>query len=572
MAIQGPGIRKATMEDSQTQERLLVVVGSSNQAEELKHTLMEHGYAVEVARDGVEAWARIRTARPDLVISDIDMPEMNGFELCGKIRAEAGLEDLPVILLRAHTNLEDVLQGLASGADNFITKPYNEVRLLTSIRAQLAQRQDLKLNRKKDPVITYGGQDYLIKAGAEKILAFFLSTYAFALDQKAELTRTQVEMQQLKESLEKIGRERAQALVAESSQRQETEEELARARQHQEMILNSVGEGILGLDRERRITFANPAAARMLGYEPEEMVGRSSDMVCLFSQPDGRPFPETECPFHATLQDGKVRGLEGVFWRHDDTCFPAEGNSTAITEDGQISGAVITFWDISERRRTEEALRRAFEGAVKALAQTVEARDPYTAGHQLRTTDLAWAIAYEMNLSQDRLETLRIASSLHDIGKIKIPAEILSKPTRLTSTEFQLIKMHPTVGYEIVKAVEFPGEVAEIIAQHHERLDGSGYPLGLKGEEILPEARILAIADVVEAMVSHRPYRPGLGIDQALEEIARNRGVLYDPQVVDVCLRLFSENKFSFDGVSSWEIPLWQTTSKGRLNAEPDSW
>jgi PAS domain S-box-containing protein len=199
-----------------------------------------------------------------------------------------------------------------------------------------------------------------------------------------------------------------------------------------------------------------------------------------------------------------------------------------------------------ELQRTTETLRKTLGATIQAMAVTVETRDAYTAGHQRQVANLARAIATEMGLSKGQIEGIRMAAVIHDIGKISVPAEILSKPGRLNDLEWGMIKTHPRVGYDILKTVEFPWPVAQIVLQHHERLDGSGYPQGLSGEEILLEARILAVADVVEAMASHRPYRAAHGIDEALEEISQNRGILYDPEVVDACLKLFSEKKLGF--------------------------
>jgi PAS domain S-box-containing protein len=219
----------------------------------------------------------------------------------------------------------------------------------------------------------------------------------------------------------------------------------------------------------------------------------------------------------------------------------------------QLTLMMEVVWQIVERQRAEaevqhnvEKLTRALDGTVLVVANTVEMRDPYTAGHQRRVALLASAIAQEMGFSPERVEGMRVLGFLHDIGKIAIPAEILSKPGRISPMEFTLIKDHPRMGYEIMKDVEFPFPLAQGILQHHERLNGSGYPQGISGLDIIPEAKILGVADVVEAMASHRPYRMALGIDQALEEISRNRGILYDPEVVDTCLRLFTEKGFSF--------------------------
>ncbi len=209
---------------------------------------------------------------------------------------------------------------------------------------------------------------------------------------------------------------------------------------------------------------------------------------------------------------------------------------------------------LAERNRAEqrlqhslEKLRRAMEGIVQAMAVTVEKRDPYTAGHQRRVANLACAIAKEMGLSADQIDGIRMAGLIHDLGKIAVPAEILSKPTRLTDIEFSLIKTHAQAGYEMLDTIDFPWPIAQMVRQHHERMDGSGYPKGLSGEDILLEARILGVADVVEAIASHRPYRPARGIDKALDEISQNKGTLYDPEVVNACLKVLSEKGFKFE-------------------------
>jgi PAS domain S-box-containing protein len=206
--------------------------------------------------------------------------------------------------------------------------------------------------------------------------------------------------------------------------------------------------------------------------------------------------------------------------------------------------------NLRARRLVSESaqrLRRSLEATVEAIAATVETRDPYTAGHERRVAQLATAIAHEMNLPPEQIEGIHFGGLIHDLGKLYVPAEILSKPGRLSPVEFELVKQHPQAGYDIIKAIEFPWPVARMVLEHHERLDGSGYPGRLMGDAILFEARLLAVADVVESMSSHRPYRPALGHDSALEEIERNRGRLYDAAVVDACLRLFREKGFSLE-------------------------
>lgn len=246
------------------------------------------------------------------------------------------------------------------------------------------------------------------------------------------------------------------------------------------------------------------------------------------------------------LYAGKVLGVINLYVK--------EGHKRDMSEEDFLTSIANTLAGIIQRKHLDEErqdtlvkLRRAMGGSIQLLADTSEVRDPYTAGHQRGVANLAQAIATEMGLTRDQIDGIRMAGAIHDLGKLSVPSDILSKPAKLNDMEFNLIKIHPQVGYEILSKVEFPWPLAEIILQHHERMNGSGYPQGLSGEEILLEARILAVADVIEAMASHRPYRPALGIDKALEEIQENKGTLYDPDVVDACLKILKERKFELN-------------------------
>ena len=230
-----------------------------------------------------------------------------------------------------------------------------------------------------------------------------------------------------------------------------------------------------------------------------------------------------------------------------------EGTSRVVSWDseGKPAAVVKIYKDITEQRHAEEELRlnmkqmrKNLDGTIKAIARTVESRDAYTAGHQRRTTEIAGAIAYEMGLSSEVIGGIRMAGVIHDLGKISVPAEILSKPGKISESEFSLIKQHPQAGFDILEGIDFNWPVADIVLQHHERLDGSGYPNKLKGGDILLEARIIGVADVIEAMASHRPYRPALGIDDAFEEITTKKGILYDPEVVDASIDLFTSKGY----------------------------
>jgi putative nucleotidyltransferase with HDIG domain len=210
---------------------------------------------------------------------------------------------------------------------------------------------------------------------------------------------------------------------------------------------------------------------------------------------------------------------------------------------------LVAEWNQATDKLQEsyEKLKSILEQTVDALTSAVEIKDPYTSGHQRRVARIACAIAREMQLGEEQISGIRIASLLHDIGKIAIPSDILNKPGKLIQAEFLLLENHPRTGFEILKGIDFPWPVAQAVLQHHERMDGSGYPLRVSGENILPEARIIAVADVIEAMASHRPYRPALGLDAALDEVIRNKGNLYDPEVVGICMSLYRENKEVFE-------------------------
>jgi PAS domain S-box-containing protein len=241
--------------------------------------------------------------------------------------------------------------------------------------------------------------------------------------------------------------------------------------------------------------------------------------------------------------DGKVFGGLSIY-ASDTDAFDDEEVRLLEELANDLAYGIVTLRTRVERERQAKFLRQSLEQFIQAIAFTVEARDPYTAGHQRRVSELATMIARNMGLPDEQVVGIQLAGAIHDLGKIRVPAEILSKPGRLSPIEFELIKTHAQAGYDILKDVAFPWPIADIIFQHHERLDGSGYPQGLKDHQILLESKIMAVADVVEAMSSHRPYRPSLGIDAALEQILSNSSTYYAPEVVDVCVKLFRERGY----------------------------
>ncbi|KJS81761.1 MAG: hypothetical protein JM58_16145 [Peptococcaceae bacterium BICA1-8] len=306
-------------------------------------------------------------------------------------------------------------------------------------------------------------------------------------------------------------------------------------------IIDSLPFYVILIDKDHRILLANKAVQNTLGIAPETLIGGFCPKIIHDSE-----CAIPECPLEEAVE--KDMGVEREYY---DTRY-GRWLSSAIypTEIKTLDNKTIFFHmtrDITDRIEAEQKmekslvqLQRTTESVIKAITITMDKRDPYTAGHQQRVTRLAEEISKEMELSPEQIKNVHIASLIHDIGKIAVPIEILSKPGKISSHEFNIIKEHPLIGYEIIKEIEFPGPVSKIILQHHERIDGSGYPYGLKNDEIILEANILSVADVVEAMSSHRPYRHALGKEKAFEELKLKRGILYDKDVVDACLQVFA--------------------------------
>jgi len=337
--------------------------------------------------------------------------------------------------------------------------------------------------------------------------------------------------------------------------RNQTEVALSESEERYRLIAENTADTIAVFDLNLNPTYLSPSILKLRGYTVQEAMTQTlnqiltpdslqkaskmfADQMALESSPTADPARTALMELEEYCKDGSTIWVElaASFLRKDN--FKPTG-ILIITRD--ITGRKLAE---AKLKQTLDSLRKSVVTTVQVLVSAVESRDTYTAGHQSRSADLACAIATEMGLAQEKIEGVRMAGIIHDIGKLSIPAEILSKPTKLKEIEFSLIKQHSRSGYEMLKNVESPWPLAEIVYQHHERINGSGYPRNLKGDEILMESRILAVADVVEAMASHRPYRPTLGIEAALEEIEKNKGILYDNTVADTCLKLFREKGY----------------------------
>jgi len=314
---------------------------------------------------------------------------------------------------------------------------------------------------------------------------------------------------------------------------------------------------ITELDDPEHVLYVSPSITRLLGYNVAEAMAKT--MAQIFTTDSYEYAWNVLREEMVRMKSGEIpqnysRVLEIELLRKDGSRVPVEIKYSLIPPvDKKPARLLAVARDITDRKRAEyefkqsvEKMHKALQGTVNAIAKMVEMRDPYTAGHQQRVAKLSMAIAKEMKFNTDQIRCIGIAAVLHDIGKIYIPAEILGRTGKLTDIEYQIVKTHVTGSYEILKNIEFPWPIAQIVLQHHERIDGSGYPDGLKGNQIFLEAKILAVSDTIEAMITHRPYRTALRIDVALEEIYKNKGKLYDKEVVDACFRLFMSRGFSF--------------------------
>lgn len=338
-----------------------------------------------------------------------------------------------------------------------------------------------------------------------------------------------------------------------------SEKKAQELRTREKAVLDNISDMVWVKDKDARFITVNEAYAKACGQRTEELVGRTDlDMWPKFFLAEKYRKDD-----FAVIRSGRRKTIEEIIVGPDGRERWIEAVKSPIYDrERNLVGLVGIARDITERKKAGDAIRESRDrlkqtlcGIIKAIGTIVEVRDPYTSGHQRRVAEISRGIAEKINLSPNDTQGIYIAALIHDLGKIAVPSEILSKPSSLNRAESELIHSHSRIGYDITERIHFPWNVAEIIYQHHERIDGSGYPRGLKGDEIIIGAKILAVADVVEAMASHRPYRPALGVELAVNEITKQRDILYDGAVVDACLDLLRERDFqSFDVIREFEL------------------
>ncbi len=418
--------------------------------------------------------------KPQIVVTDIKMPVMNGLEMIEKIKEIE--PSTKFIVVSAYGEINYFIKAIELGVQGFILKPVNVKQLMGLI-------QEL-------------GNGILLQKEIER----------------------------------------------KEEERKRSDEALQEQKAYFEHLFESSPEAIVVASIEGKIVQINRAFSEVFGYTEEEAIGKVLDELI---SADELLNEATE--YTKQVVSGKDIRLETKRKTKSGKLLDVSVLGTPIIIEGQQVAVYGIYRDITDRKRAEDELKASYErlqkliqDTVNVLANVVELRDPYTAGHQHNVAQLGISIAKEMKFPSDMIEGIRIGGTMHDIGKIKIPIRILNKSEMLTDKEWEQIKFHPTVGYELLKDLDFPWQVAKMVHQHHERFDGSGYPNGLKKDKILMEARILAVADVVEAMANDRPYRQSLGLEIALEEIEDNKGILYDPDVVENAVKILKNGAFVF--------------------------
>lgn len=571
---------------------VLVVEDSEDDTLLMIRELEGGGYIPEHQRvETAEAMgAALREKTWDLVLCDYKLPKFNGLQALNLFK-ETGT-DIPFILVSGTIGEELAVEAMKNGAHDYLMKDKIQ-RLVPAVQRELreaavrqerqkaeeslrefAQRWQTTFDAINDSVCILDLNGKILECNLattrllNKPIAEILGDHCFKLVhhisvpfERCPIVRMQTSGQRESTSLQLgdrwvdvtvdplfdasgrlIG---AVHIISDITEDKQREEALRESEERYRDMVENINDILYVCDINGNITYISPPVESLLGYRPSEIIGRNFRE---FVHPEDLHFISEG---YQKIVSGQVEPHEYRFIKKSGEICWIRFSSFRIVQGEKIVGLRGILTDVTKRVQAEEErqqtlnnLRKAMGGIIEAMATTVETRDPYTAGHQRRVADLARAIAQEVGLSKDRTEGIHMAGIVHDLGKISIPAEILSKPTRLTDLEFALIKAHPEVSYDILKNIDFPWPVALIVLQHHERINGSGYPQGLTVEEILFEARILAVADVVEAIASHRPYRPAHGIEVALKEIEEKKGVLYDPVAVEACLRLFKEKGF----------------------------
>ena len=579
--------------------RVLIIDDSEDDAQLILRQLRKGGYEPKWKRvDTAPAMKNALDNEPwDIILCDYKMPNFSAPAALGLVR-ELKI-DIPVIIISGAIGEDTAVSAMKSGAHDSLMKD-KLAKLSVAIEREIREAHNRRAKKNAEDMLKRSEENFrhtldesplgvrIISADGENLYANREILNIYGYDNREELNTIPHAKRYTKETLREYearkemrktgndgpsnyevsiirkdgqirhlevfrkrvlwnGKTQFQALYNDMTKRKQAELSLKESEERYRAVVENAYESIL-ITQNMKIVFANQAAVKNIGYPMEKLINED---LLKFIHPD----------YVDMVRDYHLRRIKGedVLSRYTFRILANNGEikwvelNTSIFEWDKKPATLNFLKDITESKLLDEErsesykrIKKTLDATINAIAMIVETRDPYTTGHQQRVSQLSEAIATEMGLSDDRRDFITTAAIMHDIGKLSIPAEILSKPTKLTAIEFELIKTHSQSGYNILKDINFPWPVASVILQHHERMNGSGYPNNLEGKDILLEARIIAVADVVEAISSHRPYRASLGIDFAIDEIFKNRGTLYDADVVDTCLKLFKEKNFSF--------------------------
>ncbi|MET0012677.1 MAG: HD domain-containing phosphohydrolase [Sedimenticola sp.] len=593
---------------------ILIVDDEASSLRLLAELMTSSGYEVRASDDPELALDSALSDPPDLMLLDVRMPGMNGFELCSRLKQDQRTADVPILFVSSSIDVEDHVEGFKAGGMDYINKPIRREEVLARVRThldlsrktrQLAEARDFLEQRveerteelaeseaqfrrlvEKSPDILYRYSDFdggsYYSPRVEEVLGYkpeYLLEHPRLWHDcihEDDLPRVDAAISELfagkKFDLEyrirdsegmwhwfhdrtiEIRRQGdasiVEGLVTDITRRKHDEEALLNSQRRLEDAQHIGRMGNWEFDVETGTLTWSKEVYRLFGVDPENFTpSQEAFLECVY--PDDRDFVDES--FRRSMQKGAPHDvIHRIIHKPDGSVrYINQRITQQLDNHGKIVCLSGTAQDITYRTLAEEAqkkhhqqMQNALHQTVQAIANTIEQRDPYTAGHQHRVAMLAVAIAEEIGLTEDYIEGIKLGGVIHDIGKIHIPAELLTRPGKLSESEFRVLQTHPEVGYQIIKDVQFSWPIADIVYQHHERLDGSGYPKGLKGDQICQEAQILMVADVVEAMASHRPYRPALSIDVALAEIEQGKGIKYNSSAVTACVKLFREKGY----------------------------
>lgn len=541
--------------------KILVVDDTFENRYLMEVLLKKRGHEVVTAGNGVEGLEQLRRTPIDLIMSDILMPRMDGYRFCRECKQDERLRDIPLVLTTsAYVSEEDERFALGLGAEGFVRWPFEPDVLVRTLEELVARHREGRAVRSVTPL------------EEARYLAEYSQRLVAQLEKKvAQLEAEIATRERLDRALMTLSRCN-QALVR-AQDADQLRQEMCR------LLVEVGGYRLAWISAAERDEWQTVRPVAQYGFDDGflQLAKATWADTARGQGPTGKAIrtgipqviqnaqsPAVEPWRDEALKRGYASGIalplrDGAAVSGALTVYAGEPNAFAedevalLTElAGDLSYGVAALRTKADNERYVLRLQKSMTDTIAVLASTVEARDPYTAGHQQRTAELAAAIARQLGVPADEIDGIYLAGVVHDVGKIHVPAEILSRPGQLSGNEFDLLKVHPEAGYVILKKADFPWPIADMVRQHHERIDGSGYPHGLKGEEILLGARILAVADVLESMVSHRPYRPALGLEAALEEITAGQGRLYDPEVAAAAVKVLRETEFAFTA----QIPI----------------